>query len=44
MSLLDISPGPKVGQVINETITWIIDNNIDINNIDIIHNHIKSFK
>ena len=42
MQLLDISPGPKVGEIIRKTTIWILDNDVtDKNKID---NYIRSQK
>lgn len=41
MELKNIKPGPEVGQIINQTIEWVLDNDIDINNIEKIKNYIK---
>jgi tRNA nucleotidyltransferase/poly(A) polymerase len=38
----DIKPGPILGDIIRNTLSWVIDNNIDINkDIDLIVKHIK---
>lgn len=44
MDLLNITTGPNIGKVIKNTIDWIVDNNIDINDIDKIKEFILSQK
>lgn len=44
MSLKKIEPGPKVGKVIKETIDWIIDEDINLNETEKIHDYILKMK
>ena len=37
MSLLKIKPGPIVGKIINETCSWIVDENINLSSTEVIH-------
>ena len=37
-------PCKEIGDIIKDTIDWIADNNIDLNDIDLIENHIKETK
>jgi len=41
MKLKNLKPGPEVGKTINKTIDWILNNNIDINDINKINDYIK---
>lgn len=34
-------PGPEIGKIINQTVQWILDNNIDLNNIKQIEDYIQ---
>jgi poly(A) polymerase len=42
MQLKGLPQGPEVGKVINATVTWVLDNNIDINDTDKIKQYILS--
>jgi tRNA nucleotidyltransferase/poly(A) polymerase len=42
MQLRGINGGPEVGRVINQTVQWILDNEIDVNDKEKIENYIKS--
>jgi len=42
MDLLNMKGGPELGRIINTTIEWILDNNIDLNDIDKIKEFIIS--
>lgn len=44
MELLDIKSGPKIGKVIRNTINWILDKNIDINDVEKIKGFILAQK
>ena len=44
MKLTGLKPGPKLGEVINTTLEWMLDNNISPTNSKKIHNYIKEFK
>lgn len=44
MKLTGIKPGPKLGEVINTTLEWMLDNNISPTNSKKIHGFIKEFK
>ena len=44
MDLLGIPPGKKVGEVVNATMEWILNNNIDMNDVDKIRAFILSQK
>jgi tRNA nucleotidyltransferase/poly(A) polymerase len=44
MKTLNIPPGKKVGYVIQKTINWILDKNIDIHNVDAITRHMRQYK
>lgn len=37
----DISPSPEMGRIIKDTVDWIVDNSININDIDKIKEYIK---
>jgi len=42
MKLLKMEPGPKVGEVIRNTVDWILDQNVDIRDTKKINNYIQS--
>jgi len=42
MELKGIKGGPEVGRIINTTVDWILDNNIDINDLKKIEDFIKN--
>lgn len=42
MQIKGIDPGPEVGRIIDKTIEWILNNDIDLDEIDRIHEYIKS--
>lgn len=44
MRLKNLKPGPNVGKIINQTIEWILNNNININNIEKIKKYIIDIK
>jgi len=41
MDLKGLKGGPEVGRIINQTVEWILDNNININDTEEIANFIK---
>ena len=43
MDLLNIKGGPELGDIIKKTVEWILDNNIDIEDMDSIKNKILEF-
>lgn len=42
MEIKGIAPGPQVGKIINQTMDWILNKNIDINDIEKIKKYIRS--
>jgi hypothetical protein len=44
MRLKNLKPGPNVGKIINQTVEWILNNNININNIEKIKKYIIDIK
>jgi tRNA nucleotidyltransferase/poly(A) polymerase len=44
MELLGLKPGKAVGEAINKTMSWILDNNIDINDVEKIKTYILAQK
>jgi len=44
MELLNLSPGPEVGQIIQHTVNWILDEQIDITSTELIDEFILQLK
>jgi hypothetical protein len=34
-------PGPDIGRFINQTMEWILDTNVSLDDVDAIHKYIK---